>query len=283
LRHEPRSHAAFALLLLAPIAECGGGTHVRDIGAASATLGGKAIEVMARARPSVPLVARPLVATATAAMPGPTSCPAGMALVVGNFCPEVEQRCLRFLDVNDGPYAGYRCAEFARPATCKGERRPMRYCIDVDEQGATLADPRPASRVSYDSAKQACAVRGARLCTESEFQFACEGEEMQPYPYGWSRDSTACNIDRTDLGSFGNLKDLREENGARARCVSPFGVRDLTGNLEEWAASDRPMWHKRSTLLMGSWWLPGRSTCRQVNAGHDSAYSGPETGYRCCQ
>ena len=36
--------------------------------------------------------------------------------------------------------------------------------------------------------------RGARLCKESEWQFACEGEAMLPYPYGLSRDASACNI-----------------------------------------------------------------------------------------
>jgi formylglycine-generating enzyme required for sulfatase activity len=195
----------------------------------------------------------------------------------------VEQHCLRYLDGGDGPFATYRCAEFERPATCRStERRPMRFCMDVDEQGATRADPRPASHVSYDAARQACAVRGARMCTESEFHFACEGEEMRPYPYGWSRDATACNIDRLDLGQTGDLKDLREEVGARPRCASPFGVRDLTGNLEEWVTADRPGYHHKSTILMGAWWLPGRSTCRQTNGGHDGWYQGAETGYRCC-
>lgn len=277
-----RGSAAMATLALAPIGTCGEQTHVRDLGTESASEAAQAVETVLHVPPPRRLTARALVAAPAATLPGPSACPTGMALVSGDYCPEVEQRCLRWVDGGTGPYSNYRCAEFAKPATCKAERRPMRFCMDVDEQGATREDPRPASRVSYDAAKQACSARGARLCTESEFHFACEGEEMRPYPYGWSRDATACNIDRLDLGSFGNLKDLREETGARPRCASPFGVRDLTGNLEEWVTRDRRWQHPRSTLLMGSWWLPGRSTCRQTNSAHDSVYYGPETGYRCC-
>ena len=131
-------------------------------------------------------------------------------------------------------------------------------------------------------AKLACESRGARLCTQSEWQFACEGEEMRPYPYGFVRDSGACNIDHFDLGRPGpGLTDLRTATGANPRCTSPFGVRDLAGNLEEWVTRD-PGGGGKATLLKGSWWLPGKSTCRATNAGHDEAYHGPETGFRCC-
>jgi formylglycine-generating enzyme len=105
---------------------------------------------------------------------------------------------------------------------------------------------------------------------------------MQPYPYGFRRDAEACNIDRTDLGQpRAGLRDHRAPVGKDLACTSPFGVRDLVGNLEEWATRD-PGTHGHETLLKGSWWLPGRSTCRATNAGHDEVYEGPETGYRCC-
>jgi hypothetical protein len=215
-----------------------------------------------------------------------SSCPSGMTLVSGSYCPEVEQTCLRWLDP-PGRYRQFRCAEYAAPSTCKGKRRLMRFCIDTDEQRAAGVDPRPRNRVSFYDTKLACAARGARVCNESEWTFACEGEEMRPYPYGFVRDSEACNIDHFDLGSPGaGLRDHRTAIGANPRCSSPFGVRDLAGNLEEWVTRDdsapgSTSWTK-PTLLKGSWWLPGKSTCRAVNAGHNGAYWGPETGYRCC-
>jgi hypothetical protein len=55
------------------------------------------------------------------------------------------------------------------------------------------------------------------------------------------RDASACNADRTDLFTRdGNLKDLRVPASDYARCVSPFGVRHMAGNLEEFVAMDGP-------------------------------------------
>ena len=219
--------------------------------------------------------------------PPPTpaqACPAGMALVEGMHCPVVEHKCLHWLDP-PGKYQFFRCEQYDPAATtCKAPRVHKRYCIDVDEQGATAKDPRPQNHVSYTMAKDACAARGARLCTESEFEFACEGEELRPYPYGWKRDSTKCNVDREEVvpPSRKYIFDLRRASGEDNACLSPFGVRDLAGNLEEWVSRDRHELHVKSTLLKGSWWLKGRHTCRATNGGHDDWYQGTETGYRCC-
>ena len=38
--------------------------------------------------------------------------------------------------------------------------------------------------VDYGDARRACKVEGKRLCTSDEWQFACEGPQMWPYPYG---------------------------------------------------------------------------------------------------
>jgi len=40
------------------------------------------------------------------------ACGDGMILVEGDYCPEVEQRCKRYL-TKYGRYAKYRCAEYA--------------------------------------------------------------------------------------------------------------------------------------------------------------------------
>lgn len=211
------------------------------------------------------------------------SCPEGMMRVSGSYCPDVEQHCLRWLDP-PGKYHEFRCAEYAKDPVCRAPRAVMSYCIDRDEQrlpGVSF-DPRPTNDVTWVAAKQACEARGARLCTQSEWQFACEGEEMRPYPYGFVRDERACNIDHVELGRPKALHDLRTPVGGNPQCASPFGVLDLAGNLEEWVTRD-PGAGGKATLLKGSWWMPGRSTCRATNAGHDEAYHGTETGFRCCR
>lgn len=209
----------------------------------------------------------------------PSACPADMVLVEGDYCPEVEHHCKRYLDP-PGRYQHFRCAEYG-PSTCTSKRRVrMRYCIDRDEYAAE-GTPLPANHQSFTHAARTCEALGKRVCWESEWNFACEGEQMRPYPYGFERDASACNADRTDiLGPSGKLRDLRAPAGAHPRCASPFGVRDLTGNLEEFVAIDgtRPV----RPAMKGAYWQPGRNHCRAAQTAHDSFYHGTETGFRCC-
>jgi sulfatase modifying factor 1 len=215
------------------------------------------------------------------------ACPSDMVLVSGSYCPEPLQICRRWLDP-PGPYQDYRCAEYAEPATCPKKpgnaRVPMRFCIDREEY-VPPGDPSklPLAHQSWTSAGEVCAGQGKRLCLESEWQFACEGEEMRPYPYGFKRDATACNIDRMDLGRPNSgLKDDRAPITDYPRCLSPFGVHDMSGNIEEWATLDHGVAPQRSSMK-GAWWLPGKNTCRARTLGHGEVYAGAQVGVRCCK
>jgi hypothetical protein len=48
-----------------------------------------------------------------------------MQLAEGEYCTNVDQRCLEWLD----PDTQMRCARFA-PSRCTGRRRPMSVCVD---------------------------------------------------------------------------------------------------------------------------------------------------------
>jgi hypothetical protein len=206
-------------------------------------------------------------------------CPNDMTLVEGDYCPNVQLNCKRYVDP-EGAYEHFRCGEYGA-STCKSKtRRHLRYCIDKHEYvppGETL----PANHKSFTHAERTCGALGKRVCRESEWNFACEGEEMRPYPYGFTRDPEACNADREDIISkSGELRDLRAPPGAHPRCASPFGVLDLSGNLEEFVAMDgngpaRP-------AMKGAYWQPGRNFCRAAQTAHDRYYNGTETGFRCC-
>lgn len=214
------------------------------------------------------------------------ACPPEMVLVEGNYCPDVRHTCLEWIDP-PGTYEFFRCARYGKPTCASPSTSAMKFCIDRDEY-TPPGESLPAAHHSWTSAKQTCEALGKRLCLESEWQFACEGEEMRPYPYGFERDSTACNIDRSNLGTpNAGLRDLREPAGSHARCVSPFGVRDMSGNVEEWATLDKPgASHDgqpdRSTMK-GAWWLPGRNHCRAATTGHGETYEGGQVGIRCCK
>ena len=214
------------------------------------------------------------------------ACPTGMALVEGESCPEAEQTCLEWMDPPTSRYAHFRCARYAKPATCKVPKVHKRYCIDITER----VEPRtelPRHFMSWTSSKALCESEGARLCRESEWIFACEGEEMRPYPYGWERDPSACNTDIAEgLGKLGRLVDHRSAVGSHDKCASPFGVQDMAGNVEEWAQADGPGQGSKmgwKEVLKGSWWIPSRHACRQFQVGHNDVYNGGETGTRCCK
>jgi formylglycine-generating enzyme len=209
-----------------------------------------------------------------------SSCPAEMVMVSGEYCPKVKQVCKAWLDP-PGPYHEYRCAEY-EPSECLAPRVHKRFCIDREEY-VKPGDSLPLAHQSWTSAKAICEKRQARLCLESEWQFACEGEEMRPYPYGFERDATACNIDQMNLGKpQEGLHDLRAPIGAYPRCLSPFFVHDMSGNVEEWATLDYGRAPDRSAMK-GAWWLPGKNTCRAATLGHGEIYEGPQVGVRCCK
>ncbi|MBK7582783.1 MAG: SUMF1/EgtB/PvdO family nonheme iron enzyme [Myxococcales bacterium] len=209
----------------------------------------------------------------------PKACGAGMVLVEGEYCPEVEQRCLKYMDP-PGRFEFFRCAEYAQPARCLSPKKKMRFCMDRSEYvkpGETL----PANDQSWTDGDRTCRGLGKRMCMESEYNFACEGEEMRPYPYGFKRDASACNADHTDVVSpEGKLRDMRVTADEYPRCESPFGVKHLAGNLEEFVSIDNST--PVRPAMKGAYWQPSRNFCRAAQTAHDRYYHGTETGFRCC-
>jgi formylglycine-generating enzyme required for sulfatase activity len=206
-----------------------------------------------------------------------------MVLVEGSYCTDVLQVCARWLDDETLPFA--RCAEYQAPSRCIGAHVKERFCIDRFEYTAP-GEALPMNYASFEKANAVCGSLGKRVCSESEWNFACEGEEMRPYPYGFSRES-ACNQDRTDLYEpnphYQVLADRREPAAARPGCVSPFGVYNMAGNMDE------PVLREGSAhvepyrnALKGGWWMPARNRCRPATTAHDDYYKDIQVGVRCC-
>jgi formylglycine-generating enzyme required for sulfatase activity len=152
--------------------------------------------------------------------------------------------------------------------------------MDRDEY-TTPGHTLPENFKSFTHAERICGAQNKRVCRESEWNFACEGEEMRPYPYGFKRDSSACNADHFDVvGLDGKLRDLRAPSDAHPQCDSPFGIRNMSGNLEEFVAIDgsKPV----RPAMKGAYWQPSRNFCRAAQTAHDRYYNGMETGFRCC-
>src|SRR5262249_15289946 len=152
------------------------------------------------------------------------------------------------------------------PAKCVGKRVHKRFCIDATERVEAGADL-PMNKKTWTEAKKVCEGAGARLCLTSEGEVACGGGEKRPHPHSFERDSSACNSDiEKGLGKVGKLVDHRTPASAHPRCVSPFGVHDMSGNVDEWATIDGAPRGARE-IMKGSWWMPGRNACRQGQMG----------------
>lgn len=113
---------------------------------------------------------------------------------------------------------------------------------------------------------------------------------MRPYPYGdgYHRDKAACNFDNDETGVnvFQDSRDVRlldrflKPSGSMPRCVSPFGVYDMPGNLDEFVVNESGRPYKSG--LMGGHVFGVRNACRPMTDGHNEAFSWYETTARCC-
>jgi hypothetical protein len=256
-------------------------------GASSTPDSGAACPVMENGRPNVVLASLAPKTSVTPALGKGGACADDMVEVEGDYCPWVEQKCLRWLD----PETKMRCAEFA-PTQCATKTVKKHFCIDRFEY-PNKPGAKPEIFVSWNQATATCSSQGKRLCGDSEWTLACEGQERLPYPYGYARNAEACNIDKPylipDEHAIGNSAtrdaelarlDQRELSGSRESCVSPYGVHDMTGNVDEWVVNEAGQPHK--SALKGGYWGPVRTRCRPATTAHDENFQFYQVGFRCC-
>ncbi len=232
--------------------------------------------------------------------PGPSpECPGDMRLVDGIHYDSVSHVCV------DPPPAPQRAGNLkARDTHCfhyaedvsvlEGPAVPIRVCMDQYEapnrRGAS-----PIVMASYRSAERWCAKAGKRVCGEREWELACEGPEHLPLSYGWAVNTNLCNSNKgwkaVDFAKFDGPRDAAVKeasklwqgapSGRYASCVSPFGIYDMNGNVEEWVTSRES--REWPGALMGGFWAKPWTGCRGTNDAHQPTFAFYETGFRCCR
>jgi formylglycine-generating enzyme len=221
------------------------------------------------------------------------ACPAGMQLVDGEYCTDVDNKCLKsWFDKSNKKVV---CEKFEASTRCVGQKIKKRYCIDKYEW-PNVEGERPEVMNRFHQAQVKCAAVGKRMCTESEWTLACEGPKMLPFPYGYDRDVNKCHGDMPwdgpDMKKVGK-RDARELarlwRGVRSGqlpCVSDYGVHDLPGNADEVVASETFTGDFRgefdSVHSGGPWYKGVRNQCRPKIYTHDEGFYYHFLSFRCC-
>ena len=228
-------------------------------------------------------------------------------------------------DCNDGDAAITPATErFIRPSPflmgsasteSGGDERPVHvvglsgYCMEVAEH--TDASGRPLEGITWEQAQATCAGAGLRLPTEAEWEKAarggcelgadparCDVEDLRAYPWGNAEAPTCANSNHQAFGASGPaLCEARAHVASEAKNTSPYGLKDMSGNVWEYvadwyhlrlyasaAARQDPLGPRTGTqhVLRGGGWNTF-STNMRVSNRFVSVVAGSAVGMRCAR
>jgi serine/threonine-protein kinase len=135
-------------------------------------------------------------------------------------------------------------------------------CMDAYEYPG---QGKPRTAIDADDAARLCKSRGARLCTDREFEAGCRGTHGASYPYGNSYDAKRCNTAGGAVAVVGSF----------AGCRSASGAMDMSGNVAEWVMTSHGPAQKGGSAETGN--PAGR--CSTTNR---DGKAGDLVGFRCC-
>ncbi len=148
----------------------------------------------------------------------------------------------------------------------------------------------PWTNLTHADAASACQAAGKRLCTEAEWQRACQTAAASACTWSFASacaasSSTTCNTHELDGdAAMSGDQDVLVASGSRTSCYADWGganhIYDLTGNAKEWTAARTA---GVNPLRGGSYLdLLDGSTCSFSFVAVDNNYKLANAGFRCC-
>lgn len=182
---------------------------------------------------------------------------------------EVNAFAIDITEVTVGAYAG--CIQAGRcPSSAPGQER----C----NAGRSDRTQHPMNCVDWYQAASYCAFVGKRLPFEEEWEYAARGRDGRSYP--WGNDEP--KLDPPSHACWGFVQNETCVVASFPSDQSPFGVRDLAGNVSEWTATATP--GERRAVRGGHW---ANSGAKLLNLAHrrDLASSDRSlfVGFRCAR
>ncbi|HMV66990.1 MAG TPA: thioredoxin domain-containing protein, partial [Myxococcota bacterium] len=191
------------------------------------------------------------------------------------------------------------------PEMRRVEYGDLKFMIDtfessiVDGKAHSGLHEIPAVRSSWFTAKEACEAAGKRTCSEEEWIAACQSArpvdddkdgqfaddliDGTAYPYGDFHEPGSCweNHPNPSGPPTGEPPPFRPVyTGEMPACVTPGGVYDMTGNVEEWVGTSPA----NAVLLGGAFDTPDdKARCYRRNDTFGAGYAAIRTGFRCCK
>lgn len=149
---------------------------------------------------------------------------------------------------------------------------------------------KPLTYTDLGEAQEACASRGKRLCTAAEWRRACAGPNgANRFAHGPTWEVGRCHTEERLPSGHTSIMDpdaLVKPAGTFADCVTPEGVHDLIGSLEEWVVDDYG--GRRASLEGGAWYTHRRyADCSGRYSRQPDYRVNPDrevfsAGVRCC-